>query len=74
MPTTATKRRFEYTDDTSNKFWEIEVKGKEVVVRWGRIGTNGQAQTKEFADAVTADNHAAKLIAQKLARGYQEMK
>ena len=39
---------------------------------YGRLGTEGQQQTKLFADAVAATRHAEKLIGQKLAKGYQE--
>ena len=67
------KRRFEYTDDRSNKFWEIEVKGNEVAVTWGRIGTAGQSQTKTFDNSVEAELHAEKMIAAKLKKGYGEV-
>ncbi len=42
MLTQATKRRFEYVAGTSDKFWEIEVTGREVTVRFGRNGSSGQ--------------------------------
>lgn len=73
MVKTNAKRRFEYTDDSSNKFWEIETNGKEVTVRWGRIGTTGQAQVKAFGDGQAATKHAEKLIGQKLAKGYVDI-
>lgn len=31
-------RRFEYVADTSAKFWEVETDGRQVKVRYGRIG------------------------------------
>jgi predicted DNA-binding WGR domain protein len=73
MPTTSTKRRFEFVAGTSDKFWETEVKGKEVLVRFGRNGTNGQSSTKTFADEAAAKKHAERLIAEKLAKGYIEV-
>jgi DNA ligase-1 len=73
MPSAATKRRFEFSEKNSNKFWEISVAGGEVTVRFGRIGTNGQAQTKKFQDPASATKHADKLIAEKVDKGYVEV-
>ncbi len=69
----ANTRRFEYKDEKSAKFWEIQVLGNSFTVRYGKIGTDGQAQTKEFADAATAEKQAEKLIAEKIGKGYQEI-
>lgn len=52
--------RFEYRGTNydnescySSKFWEIEGNGTSLVtVRWGKIGSAGQSQTKTFADAI----------------------
>ena len=65
-------RRFEYVDATSSKFWEIEAVDAAVTVRYGRIGTAGTAQTKTHADAAKAMAEAAKLVREKLAKGYVE--
>lgn len=73
MASAATKRRFEFSEGSSNKFWEISVAGSDVTVRFGRIGTNGQAQTKKLPDAAAATKHADKLIAEKLGKGYTEV-
>jgi DNA ligase-1 len=64
-------RRFEYTERKSSKFWEISIQGTEVTVCFGRIGTGGQAQTKSFADEAAAAQHAAKLIDEKVGKGYR---
>jgi len=66
-------RRFEFNDSKSSKFWEIEVTGTQFAVRYGKIGTAGQTQTKEFADAAAAGKAADKLTAEKIAKGYQEV-
>ena len=66
-------RRFEYRDEKSSKFWEISVAGNSFTVRYGKIGTDGQSQPKEFADAATAEKQAQKLIAEKIGKGYQEV-
>jgi predicted DNA-binding WGR domain protein len=66
------KRYFEFVGGSSAKFWEATVNGNQVTVRFGRIGTEGQTQTKTLADANAATKHAEKLIAQKTAKGYKE--
>jgi DNA ligase-1 len=71
-PAHSAKRHFEFTDDKSNKFWEICTSGSSVTVRYGRIGAGGQTQTKVFADESAAQAHAAKLIGEKTEKGYVE--
>lgn len=39
-------RRFEFKDQKSHKFWEIEIEGDAYTVRYGKFGTDGQVQTK----------------------------
>jgi predicted DNA-binding WGR domain protein len=73
MPSTSNKRRFEYVAGSSDKFWEIQVTGKETLVRFGRNGTNGQSSVKSFADEAAAQDHAAKLILEKTGKGYVEV-
>jgi predicted DNA-binding WGR domain protein len=65
-------RRFEFVGGTSAKFWEIQLAGKDVTVRYGRLGTDGQTQTKSFASEEKAQQHVEKTIASKVAKGYQE--
>lgn len=65
-------RRFEFVEGGSSKFWEIEVQGQGHTVRFGRIGTAGQAKTKSFANEAAAQADAEKLIAEKLRKGYAE--
>jgi predicted DNA-binding WGR domain protein len=66
------KRTFTYKDDKSDKFWAIEVQGNEFTVTYGKTGTNGQTQTKTFADAAACKKEADKLIAEKVKKGYAE--
>jgi len=66
-------RRFEFVEGSSSKFWEIRVSGTEVHLLFGRIGTQGQSNTKRFPDKATAEKHADKVIAEKLAKGYLEV-
>jgi len=65
-------RYFEFIGGGSRKFWEISLTGNSFTVRFGRIGTAGQSQTKSFADDAKAKREADSLIAEKLKKGYQE--
>ena len=64
-------QRFEFKDDRSSKFWEVRVAGSAVEVRYGKIGTTGQAQTKSFDSEVAAIAQAHKQIAEKQKGGYR---
>ena len=66
-------RRFELSDGTSEKFWEVGVEGSSFTVRFGRIGTNGQTQTKTFPSDAKALAEADKLVAEKTKKGYVEV-
>ncbi|HET6878888.1 MAG TPA: DNA ligase [Pirellulales bacterium] len=65
-------RHFEFVEGGSAKFWEISSSGTDVTVRFGRLGTQGQTQTKNFADAEAAERHVEKLIGEKTKKGYVE--
>jgi DNA ligase-1 len=69
---TSAARYFEFTDDTSNKFWEVSQSGNSITTRWGRIGSTGQNKSKSFPDEKAAANAVAKLIQQKTDEGYVE--
>ena len=63
-------QRFEFVNEKSSKFWEIRIRAIAVDVQYGKIGTKGQALTKEFADDTAARKHADKLVAEKYREGY----
>src|SRR5436190_8729649 len=65
-------RTFQYSDEKSHKFWNIELSGTDVTVTYGRVGSAGQTQTKAFKDAAAAQKEHDKLVKEKLAKGYQE--
>jgi DNA ligase-1 len=71
--TTTGTRRFEFSEGSSHKFWEVTAGGAEVTVRFGRIGTQGQTQVKAFPDETAAARHVAKLIGEKTGKGYREV-
>jgi predicted DNA-binding WGR domain protein len=72
-PPASANRRFEFVGGNSAKFWQVTVTGRGVTVRFGRLGTDGQVQTKEFLSADAASVHAERLITLKTAKGYQEV-
>jgi uncharacterized protein (TIGR02996 family) len=65
-------REFQLVEGKSAKFWAVEVQGESYTVRYGRIGTAGQTQTKELGSPAEARKAAQKLIAEKVAKGYAE--
>src|SRR5262245_40297499 len=68
----AATRLFHFVEGTSSKFWQITVEGNSYTAGWGRIGTAGQEQTKEFASESAAQATADKLILEKTKKGYIE--
>lgn len=66
------KRVFVYQDFKSQKFWSIDVVGTDITVNYGKLGTDGQTQVKNFATAEEAEKAANKLIAEKTKKGYVE--
>jgi predicted DNA-binding WGR domain protein len=68
-----TRRRFELSEGTSNKFWEIWSEGSEVHTRYGKIGAAGQTTVKDEGDDAKAAKLYAKLVAEKTKKGYVEV-
>ncbi|TCC87254.1 WGR domain-containing protein [Pedobacter frigiditerrae] len=66
------KKHLKYIDDTSNKFWQIEVVDTAYTVTYGKNGTNGVSQTKTFADQTECLKAAEKLLNEKIKKGYSE--
>ncbi len=67
-------RRFEFSEGTSNKFWQVTQEGTDLHIQWGRIGTAGQAQTKAHGSESAAKAEHDKLVAEKSKKGYAEVK
>jgi predicted DNA-binding WGR domain protein len=68
-----TEQHFQFSEGTSNKFWKIRLDGKSFTVHFGKIGTAGQVQTKDFANDAEAQKEYDKLIAEKVKKGYVAM-
>jgi DNA ligase-1 len=66
------KRRFEFVKGGSSKFWEVDVRGKQLSVCFGRIGTAGTTKDKSFGSPADAKREAAKLVGEKTKKGYVE--
>tara|TARA_Y100001970_G_scaffold291503_1_gene428913 strand:+ start:2905 stop:3123 length:219 start_codon:yes stop_codon:yes gene_type:complete len=70
------KKYFEYTDAVSNKFWEISLKGKHVLISYGRIGIKKPAKIEKIFKGQTASEDAKKFadskIREKINKGYLE--
>ena len=59
-----------YTDAKSDKFWRIETLANQFVVNYGKYGTNGRYEIKEFDSPEECEKQAAKLAAAKQKKGY----
>ena len=66
------KKQLIFSDDKSNKFWNIEVSKKSFTVTYGKIGTAGTSATKTFESDEKCLKEAEKVIAEKLKKGYTE--
>lgn len=49
------KRVFVFQDFKSQKFWSIEVVGTDITVNYGKLGTDGQTQVKNYATTEEAE-------------------
>lgn len=70
---TGQKHYFEYRDDSSANFWEIEVFGPVYTVRHGKIGTDGREQSTASDDGATALAKAQVLAVEMMAKGFREI-
>lgn len=69
------RRRFEYSDARSNKFWEIEMEkgGTTFTTTYGRIGSGGTSNTKEWHNPSIAKAEYQKIVRSKEKKGYREI-
>lgn len=67
------KQALRYINEKSDKFWWIETFQNLFLVNWGKIGTTGRYELKEFHTQNECEKQASKLIAAKLKKGYTEM-
>lgn len=67
------RRRFEFKQGRSSKFWECWTDENTVTCRWGRIGTAGQSKSWLQSDAESAEDFARKKVREKVGKGYREV-
>lgn len=55
----------------SRKFYNLSLNSEAtILIRYGRIGTNGSSMAKPFNSQALAENEFDKLLRQKLGKGY----
>jgi cytohesin len=62
--------RFECTEGTSRKFWEVRQEGSAYRVRYGRIGTRGREERKQLDSAAACTRAVQAKIEEKRRKGY----
>lgn len=62
----------EFEEDNSSKFWRARVEGKTLYVNYGKIGSAGQTQVKDFATPAAAQAEFDKLVREKRKKGYND--
>lgn len=62
----------ELSEGNSHKFYEVKVKETTVSIRFGRIGDQGQTQSKSYPTIEKAKTEAEKKIREKLRKGYEQ--
>jgi NAD-dependent DNA ligase len=62
--------RYEFSDGSSNKFWQIDLNGSSFSTTYGKIGASGQTTLKSFKDDAAAQKEYDKLIDEKIKKGY----
>ena len=62
--------RYEFSEGSSNKFWQIDLSGKSFTTTYGKIGTSGQTTVKSYKTDAEAKKEYDKLIAEKVKKGY----
>ena len=63
--------RYEFSEGSSNKFWEIKLSGKSFTTTFGKIGTAGQTSLKQWDSEAQAKKEYDKLVAEKTKKGYE---
>jgi len=66
------KRIFINQTEDSNKFWTVEQFNEKYIVQWGKLGTDGRSNEKEFVTKDLCSREIQKLIKEKINKGYSE--
>ena len=62
--------RYEFSEGTLHKFWEIELSGALFTTTHGKVGMSGQSSLAEFTSDAEAKREYDRLIAEKIREGY----
>lgn len=71
LPGLPEKTVLRYRDEKSDKFWQCEYSGTEMMVNYGKWGTSGKYDIKVFSSEEECKKQAEKLIASKRKKGYE---
>jgi len=63
--------RYEFKDEHEHKFWEGEIEGKAVTLRFGKVGTSGLRASREFASSDSAKEFLDEKLQMKIKDGYR---
>lgn len=63
-------RRYEFTEGSGGKFWEISHDAARLTVRFGKLGTIGQVQVKDLGTEADATREREKIEREKTKKGY----
>lgn len=66
------KRAFVYKDEKSHKFWWIDYSDCSFAVNYGKYGSIGKYELKEFDSEEDCQKEAERLIRSKMKKGYKE--
>ena len=61
-----------FKNEKSDKFWFVETLDSEMMVNYGKTGTTGKYEIKEFDSSEDCEKEALKLINSKKKKGYEE--
>lgn len=61
---------FHHTTDGHNKQWAVSTHGNELITSYGKIGGSQQKTTKVYASSIEALEAKAKLVQEKVGKGY----
>jgi predicted DNA-binding WGR domain protein len=67
------KRYFINQEGDANKFWNVEISQAGYTVTFGKMGSKGRETTKNLATTEVCATEVAKLIQEKLHKGYSEI-
>lgn len=62
--------RYEYKDEKSSKFWQINLEGESFTTTYGKIGSEGKSTSKSFGSEAAAEAAYQKAILSKTKKGY----